>query len=170
MKQSQLMSLLETGLSTVVGFVVALLTQLVVFPLFGFTPRFSENLLITLIFTIVSIVRQFGMRRLFEALHVRRPLSPFMVACIEERYRQIEKEGWSAEHDNGHKTGELAKAGGVYARVAGSVWGSNTCPDEWPWELEWWKPAGFRRDLVKATALIFAEGEKFDRNRKRRDR
>ena len=31
-----------------------------------------------------------------------------------------------------------------------------------------WKPAGFRRDIVKACALIVAEGEKFDRQRRPR--
>ncbi len=165
MRQSNLMSLLETALSTVIGFSVALATQIVVFPLFGFHPHLFENIAITAIFTVVSIVRQYLMRRLFEALHIRRPLSPFMQAAIFERFRQIEGEGWSADHDDMHSTGQLAAAGAAYALHAGTQ--SETVPHDWPWSDGWWKPAGFRRDLVKATALIIAEGDKFDRDRKR---
>ena len=119
-----------------------------------------------LIFTVISIVRGYLMRRLFEALHIRRPLSPFMQAVIAERYRQIEQEGWSPDHDDGHYTGELAMAGSFYARHAGMPAGEP--PYGWPWSAHWWKPAGFRRDIVKACALIVAEGEKFDRQRRPR--
>jgi hypothetical protein len=166
MKQSKLMSFLETMLSTAIGFAVALLTQLFVFPLFGFNPPLHENLMITAIFTVVSIARQFVMRRIFEALHIRRPLSPFLQAVVAERFRQIEGEGWSLEHDDGHIDGELARAGACYARNAGRPLSTDR-PIDWPWRSDWWKPAGFRRDLVKACALIIAEGEKFDRARKR---
>lgn len=169
MKQSKVMSLIETALSTAIGFAVALITQIAVFPLFGFHPQFHENLLITLIFTVVSIARQFLMRRVFEALHIRRPLSPFMQAAVAERFRQVEQEGWSAHHDDQHHCeGDLALAGAFYARYAGATV-AHDVPAGWPWGERWWKPAGFRRDLVKACALIIAEGEKFDRNRKRRD-
>lgn len=164
MKQSKLMSLLETSLSTAIGFIVALATQIIVFPWFGFDPPLHQNLLITAIFTVVSIVRQFCLRRVFEALHIRRPLSPFIQAVISERFRQIEGEGWSTEHDDGHLTGDLAQAGGAYLLHAGTV--SETTPHEWPWEGAWWKPAGYRRDLVRGVALGIAEGEKFDRARK----
>lgn len=167
MKQTKLMSFLETMLSTAIGFAVALLTQIFVFPLFGFNPPLHENLIITAIFTVVSIARQFVMRRVFEALHIRRPLSAFMQAVVAERYRQIEQEGWSTEHDDhDHDVGDLALAGAHYARYAGSD--KTEVPGTWPWSDRWWKPAGFRRDLVKACALIVAEGDKFDRNRKRR--
>lgn len=167
MKQSKLMSWVETCLNTGIGFVIAITAQILVFPLFGFNPPLSTNLYIGLIFTVVSIVRGFVLRRLFEALHIRRPLSPFMQAAISERYRQIEQEGWSAQHDDTeHPTGELARAGATYAYCAGSEPG--LAPNMWQWSRDWWKPAGFRRDLVKACALIIAEGEKFDRNRKLR--
>ena len=32
-----------------------------------------------------------------------------------ERQRQIEQEGWTAEHDDGHVNGELAMAAALYA-------------------------------------------------------
>jgi len=164
-KQSRLMSMIETCLNTAIGFAIAIATQLLVFPLFGFAPPLSTNLQIGLIFTVVSIVRGFVFRRLFEFLHIRRPQSPFVTAVIEERFRQVEAEGWSIEHDDAHKAGELARAGSCYARWAGNPMRGNFAPDEWPWSIEWWKPNGFRRDLVRAAALILAEGEKFDRAR-----
>jgi hypothetical protein len=165
------MSMVESVLSTAIGFGVALLTQILVFPLFGFNPSLTVNLLITCIFTVVSIARQFCVRRLFEALHIRRPLSPFMQAVVAERYRQIEQEGWSVDHDNDHRPGELALAGAAYAISANAMANAITSgmpPACWPWSLDWWKPAGFRRDLVKAGALVLAEGERHDRLRKRK--
>jgi hypothetical protein len=44
---------------------------MVVFPLFGLAVTVTENLLIDLIFTAVSIVRSYALRRGFEALRVR---------------------------------------------------------------------------------------------------
>jgi len=35
-------------------------------------------------------------------LHIRRPNSAFINAVIAERFRQIEQEGWSIDHDDGH--------------------------------------------------------------------
>lgn len=168
MKQSKLMSWLESLINIAVGFGISLLAQMYFLPLLGVTIDFHQNLVFAMIMTVISIVRSFTLRRLFEALHIRRPLSAFMQAAIAERYRQIEVEGWSTEHDDQHKLGELARAGGCYAKNAGIdrfAWPQHS---DWPWELDWWKPAGFRRDLVKAAALIIAEGEKFDRNRMRR--
>jgi len=71
MKQSRLMSLVESLANVLVGYVVAVVTQMVVFPLFGLAVTVTENLLIGLIFTAVSIVRSYALRRGFEALRVR---------------------------------------------------------------------------------------------------
>ena len=68
MKQSRLMSLAEAIANVAVGFGVAVLAQIVVFPLFGLDVSFSDNLTIGAIFTAVSIVRAYTLRRLFEAL------------------------------------------------------------------------------------------------------
>ena len=70
MKQSRLMSLVESLANVLVGYGVAVLTQVLVFPLFGLAVTLSENLLIGLIFTAVSIVRSYALRRSFEALRV----------------------------------------------------------------------------------------------------
>ena len=71
MKQSRLMSLVESLANVLVGYGVAVATQMAVFPLFGLVITVSENLLIGLIFTAVSIVRSYTLRRGFEALRVR---------------------------------------------------------------------------------------------------
>ena len=71
MKQSRLMSLLESIANVLVGYGVAVATQMAVFPLFGLAVTVAENLLIGLIFTVVSIVRSYALRRSFEALRVR---------------------------------------------------------------------------------------------------
>lgn len=166
MKQSKLMSFVETFLSTIIGLGVALTTQLVVFPLFGWNPSLATNLAITAIFTIVSIARQFLVRRLFEALHIRTPLSPAMQAVIAERHRQQASEGWDNAHDDDHAHGELAQAGAAYL-VSGAgkqFWASRI----WPWAQDWFKPDTIRprRDLVRGLALGLAELERFDRTKK----
>jgi hypothetical protein len=50
MMQSRLMSLIEAGTNVVVGYALAIATQLVVFPLFGIESGLSEHLTIGLAF------------------------------------------------------------------------------------------------------------------------
>ena len=64
-------SLAESVLNVAIGFGVALLAQIVVFPMFGMQVSLSDNLAIGAIFTIISIVRSYFVRRLFNFLHVR---------------------------------------------------------------------------------------------------
>ena len=67
--QSKWMSVVETCASTAIGFAVALLTQILVFPWFGLHPSLGENLWITVIFTGVSLVRGYAVRRFFNWVH-----------------------------------------------------------------------------------------------------
>ncbi len=69
--QSRFMSAVETGSNFAVGYVVAVLTQVLVFPLFGLNASLGDNLLIGGLFTITSIVRGFALRRLFNAMDRR---------------------------------------------------------------------------------------------------
>jgi hypothetical protein len=162
------MSFIESVINIAVGFGLSIALQAIVLPLLGVQIPLAANLAFALVMTVVSIARQFVLRRLFEALHIRRPLSPAMTAVIAERIRQIEIEGWSTEHDDRHDCGDLASAAACYASCAGVNAIENVKPPHgWPWEFSWWKPQGFRRDLVRAGALIVAEIEKFDRNRRR---
>mgnify|MGYP006912947164 CR=1 FL=1 len=68
MKQSRTMSLVESLTNVAVGYGIAVITQLVVFPLFGLSTTLAENLAMGAIFTVVSIARSFTLRRLFEAV------------------------------------------------------------------------------------------------------
>ena len=65
MKQSRLMSLVEAIANVVVGYGVAVLTQLVVFPWFGLPADVDDALAIGGIFTAVSVARSFALRRIF---------------------------------------------------------------------------------------------------------
>ena len=68
MKQSRIMSLVESLTNVVVGYGIAVVTQIVVFPLFGLSTTIAENMVMGAIFTVVSIVRSYSLRRLFEAI------------------------------------------------------------------------------------------------------
>lgn len=65
MSQSRLMSVVESVTNVVVGYGVAVGTQLAVFPLFGIEASLSDNLAIGAVFTVVSLVRSYALRRLF---------------------------------------------------------------------------------------------------------
>lgn len=82
---------------------------------------------------------------------------------IAERRRQVEKEGWTAAHDDKHSSGDLSAAAGCYALFSESHPDVGRPPPQWPWAREWWKPQGYRRDLVRAAALLLAEIERVDR-------
>ena len=66
--QTRLMSLTEAIANVVVGYALAVLTQVLVFPLFGFEPSLSENLRIGLVFTALSLARGYLIRRFFDRL------------------------------------------------------------------------------------------------------
>ena len=71
MKQSRLMSLVESIANVVVGYGVAVVTQILIFPVFGLHTTLAQNLKMGAIFTIVSIARSFALRRVFEAIRMR---------------------------------------------------------------------------------------------------
>ena len=67
-QQSRTMSLVEATTNVVVGYLLALATQFAVFPWLGLTVSMTDNLLISGVFTGVSIVRSYILRRLFEVI------------------------------------------------------------------------------------------------------
>ena len=73
MKQSRLMSMVEAITNVVVGYGVAVVTQILIFPIFGLHTTLAQNLQMGLLFTGVSIIRSFLLRRLFEAIRVAKP-------------------------------------------------------------------------------------------------
>lgn len=75
MKQSPLMSLIEAITNVIVGYCVAVVTQMLIFPLFGLQTTLGQNLAMGGIFTIVSLLRSFALRRFFESFRVAEPHS-----------------------------------------------------------------------------------------------
>jgi len=67
MTQSRLESFVESLMNVVIGYVVAIASQLAVFPLFGIDVALSTNLWIGAWFTLISVVRSYTVRRLFNA-------------------------------------------------------------------------------------------------------
>ena len=65
------MSLVESLANVAVGYGIAVLTQIAVFPFFGLHVSLADNLVMGAVFTIVSIARSFTLRRVFEELRVR---------------------------------------------------------------------------------------------------
>jgi hypothetical protein len=65
--QSRAMSLVETVVNVIVGYGVAVATQAIVFPRFGLETTLDQNLQMGLIFTVVSLVRGYALRRFFNA-------------------------------------------------------------------------------------------------------
>ena len=68
MRQSRLMSLVEGVANVVVGLLLAVATQVVVFPVLGLQASLGQNVRLALVFTGVSLARGFVLRRLFEDL------------------------------------------------------------------------------------------------------
>ena len=72
MKQSRAMSLVEAVANMVVGYGVAVVTQILIFPVFGLHTTLEQNLKMGAVFTVVSMARSFALRRLFESIRVHR--------------------------------------------------------------------------------------------------
>ena len=70
-RQSRVMSLVESITNVAVGFLLAIATQFAVFPFLGIMVSAADNVLIGTVFTAVSLVRSYLLRRLFEALPAR---------------------------------------------------------------------------------------------------
>ena len=66
MTQTRRMSLLESVTNVVVGYVLAIITQILVFPWFGIVTDLKQHLAIGLAFVAVSLARGFVLRRIFE--------------------------------------------------------------------------------------------------------
>lgn len=74
MTQSRNMSLVEAITNVVVGYVLAIATQIVVFPWFDLEAEIGEHLAIGLAFVGVSLARGYLLRRLFERLRFAQPI------------------------------------------------------------------------------------------------
>jgi hypothetical protein len=74
--QPRWLSFVEAVTNIVVGYALAVLTQMIVFPLFGLHASLRENLLIGCSFVGVSLIRSFAIRRLFNGAWMARQAKP----------------------------------------------------------------------------------------------
>ena len=68
MKQSKQKSLVESIVQTAIGLATSIILQVVLYPMLGIPVSFTQNLIITVVFFAVSIVRGYLVRRIFEKL------------------------------------------------------------------------------------------------------
>ena len=67
MNQTRIGSLIESFMNIAIGYLVALLSQIIIFPMFDIHVSLSDNLLIGAYFTLISLVRSYVIRRWFNA-------------------------------------------------------------------------------------------------------
>lgn len=72
MRQSRRHSLLEISLNTASGFVLSIVVGQVVFPFLGISVTLKQNVNVVAILTVVSIVRSYVWRRIFDYLNYRK--------------------------------------------------------------------------------------------------
>jgi uncharacterized protein YacL len=68
LRQTRIGSAVEQVVSTAIGFVIAFIANLIVLPLFGYPMTVGDGAAIGVIFTIISVVRGYWVRRLFNRL------------------------------------------------------------------------------------------------------
>ncbi len=97
-------------------------------------------------------------------------MSKAIIKAFEERLRQINEEGFSAQGDDQYIEGQLAAAAGSYAFFSAIAQdleieaGDYGLPPFWPWEASWWKPSTDpQRNIIKAMALLAAEYDRIER-------
>jgi hypothetical protein len=73
MKKLRAMSLVEAVANVVIGYGVAVVTHILIFPVFGLHTTLAQNLKLGVVFTLVSIGRSYALRRLFEYFSFRWP-------------------------------------------------------------------------------------------------
>ena len=70
--QTRTLSAVETLSSTAIGYLVAVLTQAIVFPAYGIKTHAGDHFAIAAIFTAVSIIRGYFVRRFFVWVEMKR--------------------------------------------------------------------------------------------------
>lgn len=69
MSQSRKHSMFEAIINVVVGFSINFLLNMLVFPLFGWQISAAQNFALGVIYTVISIVRSYTLRRAFNRWH-----------------------------------------------------------------------------------------------------
>jgi len=69
--QTKLDSFIESITNILIGYIFAIISQLLIFPLFDINIPFSDNLLIGIYFTLISLIRSYLIRRYFNKLNTK---------------------------------------------------------------------------------------------------
>lgn len=69
MSQSKKGSAIEALVNVAVGFIVALVSQIIIFPMYGVHVDIYADLMITAWFTVISLARSYALRRFFNLFH-----------------------------------------------------------------------------------------------------
>ena len=66
--QSRIMSATEAMVNIAIGYAVSVTANLLVLPLFGYDVTFGDSLAIGFAFTVISLIRSYVVRRLFNRI------------------------------------------------------------------------------------------------------
>jgi len=69
--QTKKHSVFESISNVVVGYLIALMSQLIIFPFFNIHIPLSSNLLIGFWFTLISLARSYVLRRVYNTLMIK---------------------------------------------------------------------------------------------------
>lgn len=69
--QTRMMSLVETVTNIAIGLVISLISQIVIFRAYEIHLSIGDNVAITLWFTVISVIRSYTIRRLFNRWRVK---------------------------------------------------------------------------------------------------
>lgn len=69
MRQTRRQSLLESIMNVIVGFSINLVLNFTFFPLFGWHISLKQNIALGVIYTVISILRSYTLRRIYNRLH-----------------------------------------------------------------------------------------------------
>ena len=65
--QTKKQSFIESLTSTTIGIIIGIVLNLIILPVFGYPVSLSDSLWISVIFTVVSIIRSYIIRRWFNS-------------------------------------------------------------------------------------------------------
>ena len=65
--QTKKQSAIESLTSTTIGIIIGIVLNLTILPIFGYPVSLSDSLLISIIFTAISVIRSYTVRRIFDS-------------------------------------------------------------------------------------------------------
>lgn len=119
--QSRRGSFSESLMNVAIGYGIAISAQEIIFPLFGIHIPLHDNLTIGAIFTVISIVRSYTLRRAFNWWHCRGKIKPLACAsavippdAFQKRKMKLEGKPVSTGHVVGRPAIHKASAAGEW--------------------------------------------------------